>query len=440
MAFGLFAFTLKWFPWWLTAGVAGMAVLGNWLILHRIVGSRVSRHARGWDVGIVTYPLMVMLLIVVFRDHLAIAALAWMIMAFGDGLATLVGKALDGPRLPWNRTKSWSGLGAFLLGSAIGGFVIGEWMGWGRGLPIAIAILTAAVVESLPLGIDDNVTVPIAAAVPLLIFGYEPWHAYVIPDQWGWIVVNTVLAAIGYVARSVDLSGAVGGWVLGAIIILFAWWPMYVALLAFFAIGSGATKLGYRRKAAAGLAQEKGGRRSFSHAFSNVGVAAICALAWSRYSRSHWPIDESVIVYLMGIASLATAAADTTASEVGQLAGKRAFLPLTLRRVPTGTEGAISMEGTMAGLGGGFLVAVAGVVAFQRLFTRSQEIAWTAIALITAAALAGSYLESIAGSWNRKLTEPVPNGVLNFFNTAVGAVIFYYLARLEWITEYLRRL
>src|SRR6266511_4337105 len=91
IAFGLFAFTLKWLPWWVAAIVAACAVVGNFIVLHRIVGTRVARHVRGWDAGIVLYPTAVLALILVFRNHLQIAAAAWVILAFGDGFATLIG-------------------------------------------------------------------------------------------------------------------------------------------------------------------------------------------------------------------------------------------------------------------------------------------------------------------------------------------------------------
>src|SRR5688500_17740094 len=84
IAGGLFAVTLRWLPWWAAAGIAFLAILSNWLILHRIVGRGVARHEQGWDAGILLYPLAVLILIVVFRENLAIAAIAWMILAFGD--------------------------------------------------------------------------------------------------------------------------------------------------------------------------------------------------------------------------------------------------------------------------------------------------------------------------------------------------------------------
>jgi uncharacterized protein (TIGR00297 family) len=126
------------------------------------------------------------------------------------------------------------------------------------------------------------------------------------------------------------------------------------------------------------------------------------------------------MLWIAAIASLATAAADTTASEIGQLAGRRAFLPLTLKRVPPGTEGAVSVEGTLAGAAAAIVVSMVGVGLASRQV--SLEVPW-ALAIVSAAAVAGSLLESVAGSWNRTQREPVPNGALNFFNTLAGALI-----------------
>lgn len=432
---GFAALLLKFFPWWASAGVAAAAVASNWLVLPRLLPS-IARAKR--DVGIILYPAVVALLIVVFRDRLHFAAIAWALLAFGDGFATLIAKLVRTPSLPWHREKSWGGLVAFLVFGGAASLAVGAWMGWWRPVTIVLVTLAAAIVESLPLGIDDNVTVPFASAVALIVLGFEPAFPYgVWPSTQWWLIANGALALAGYLTRSVTFSGALGGFVLGAILLFGAGWPLYVALLAFFVVGTGVTKLGYARKARLGLAQESGGRRGFSHAFSNVGVAAICAIAMSRITRMQvadveWPF----IALLMGVASLATAAADTTASEVGQLIGRRAFLPLTLRRVEVGSEGAISIEGTLAGLKAGFLVALAGAVAAN--YAYEVELRLDLVLALTACAFLGSYLESIAGSWNRRYGSPLPSGVLNFFNTAAGAILFYWAARLFHVVEWHR--
>jgi uncharacterized protein (TIGR00297 family) len=415
-------------PWRWAVVVCLAAAAGNWLILHRLVGRWVSRHERGWDWGIVIYPLAVGVLIATFNWHVELAAVAWVLLAFGDGFATVVGRALPVAPLPWNRAKSWGGLIAFILFGGAASFGIAAWFGMMDSLTTAIVVATlaAALAETLPLGVDDNITVPFAAAAALAIFGIEPFvisePAIDWPLLWPWIAANAVLAIVGWLAKSVDLSGAIAGCLLGMILIIGGGPALYVALLLFFILGTLCTKLGYRRKAAAGLAQEKGGRRGASHAFANVGVAAICAVACWR--------GLGLVPLFMGITALATAAADTVASEVGQLIGKRTFLPLTFRRVERGTEGAISLEGTLAGIAAAAIVAIAATVMVVRqlspAFTGKVTIARSHVELtIVAASFLGSYLESIAGSWNRRHGSPISNGALNFFNTAAGAALFW---------------
>jgi uncharacterized protein (TIGR00297 family) len=419
IAFGLLAVCLQWLNWRVAAGVCLLAVIANWLILHRIVGKRVSRHERGFDAGIILYPAVVGLLIIVFNWHIEIAAIAWVILAFGDGVATIAGRRVPIAPLPWNRAKSWGGFLSFLAAGSAAAVGIALLYGAPPIIVVLAAVLVSAIVESLPSGIDDNVTVPLAAAATLAVLAITPLVGEVIhpPILWGWIALNTVLAIVGYFVRGVDVSGAIFGWVLGAIIIA-ASPAMYIALLTFFVIGTACTKLGYRRKAATGLAQERGGRRSAEHAFANAGVAAICAIAVWR--------GLGLVPLFMGITALATAAADTAGSEIGQLIGRRAFLPTSFRRVERGTEGAISIEGTLAGVLAALAVAFAATaMVVHRIrpgFMGGVEISKTnVITVVTLCAFLGSYIESVAGTYLRD----VPNTTMNFFNTAVGAMLFW---------------
>jgi uncharacterized protein (TIGR00297 family) len=230
----------------------------------------------------------------------------------------------------------------------------------------------------------------------------------------------------------VNRSGLIGGAMLGCALIHFGGWHLYVVLLAFFVIGSGVTKLGIGTKARSGIAQEEGGCRGFSHAFANVGMAVILAFLAATTS-----FDASVL-WLAAVAALATATADTTASEVGQLLGRRPFMPLTLRRVPVGTEGAISVEGTLAGAAAAIVVAILGAALWRArsvaglLPGDGAGLGGTLLVacIVALAAILGSWLESVAGSWNRTVERPLSNGTLNFLNTAVGALIALALLQL----------
>lgn len=413
IAIGLFAFALAWVTWWQAAAVCALAVAGNLLLLHRIFGRGVARHARGYDFGIVIYPLAVMLLVMLFRERLEIAGAVWGVLAFGDGFATLAGRAVRGPRLPWNRDKTWSGLAAFIAFGFVGAEVVWTWLHGSASLfLVGVTVAVCALVESLPLHVDDNLTVPLAGGATMALL--TAMHDVPQPRlEIGWLVANGVLAILGYLAKGVDLSGLVGGAILGSVVILYGGWQLYLVLLAFFIIGTALTRLGYARKARLGLAQEKGGRRGASHAFSNVGVAAILSVAAAGAHEG--------ALWFAAAAALATAAADTTASEIGQLFGRRTYLPLTFRRVERGTEGAVSLEGTLAGIVAAALVALVAVAA--------SRAGMRMLLLITVAAFAGSYIESVAGSWNRRQARPVPNGALNFFNTAVGAAVLLLLVQ-----------
>ncbi len=422
IAFGFCALLLRWLAPWQAALVAVAAFVHNWKILPLLLGKRIARDARGTDLGILIYPAAVFLLIVAFWNDPGLAAAGWAILAFGDGSATVAGTRIGGPRLPWNRAKTFAGSIAFVAAGGAAAWLIASFVepDPAYALPwIAIAFgaaLVCAIAEGLELNVDDNIVVPLVGGLSLLALSRVsrlPAPALG-TTELAWLGANAVLAAAGLLARSVTRSGALGGFLLGAVMIVFAGWELFVVLLLFFVIGTLATKLGYARKAAEGLAQETGGRRGFSHAWANVGVAAVLALL---VAAAAGPLEG---LWLAAIASLATAAADTTASEIGQLYGQRAFLPLTFRRVPRGTEGAISVEGTLAGAVAGTGVAAAGVA----LVGARAGIPFAEGTFITAAAaIFGSYLESIAGSWNRTRTKPVPNGALNFFNTLAGAMI-----------------
>jgi uncharacterized protein (TIGR00297 family) len=406
----------------LSALLALGALAFNVLLLPRIGGRSLWRdheHDAGSALGILLYPLTVLLLILLFWKHLEIAAAGWGILAFGDGMAAVVGIAFGTKKLPWNPQKSWAGSLAYVVFGTLAAASLLVWTAparyeWSFALAIAgAATLLAAALESVPEGLDDNLAVPLLASV--FLFGLALSHG-----RWGGLVagglltraaiglgVNLVLAGLAWAAKTVDLSGVIGGILVGTVIYAFLDWKGFLVLLAFFVLGSAATKLGYRRKAAANLAQEKGGRRGARHAFANCGVAAVCAL----FSQATPFLALSIFAFA---GAFATAAADTASSEIGQLLGRRTFLLTTLKPVPRGTEGAVSLEGTLAGIAAAAILASIG--ALVGLY------AWIGVVPVVIAAFLGSTFESLVGAALEK-RRLLDNEALNFLNTLVGAVL-----------------
>jgi uncharacterized protein (TIGR00297 family) len=427
MGFGLCALLLKWLSPWQAALLALAAFLFNAFVLPHVGGKTIARDRRGHDTGILLYPLAVLALILVFPGRLDIAGTVWMIMAFGDGAATLLGRLIGRRPLPWNPDKTWIGFFAFIEVAILPAYLTSLFLraepdALPRFVIIGLTVIICAVAESLRTGIDDNIVVPFAGCVTMYALGAVNSLAFPQLDRlgWIWLAVNSVLALIGYAARGVTFGGLVGGWILGAVLIVFGGWPLYAVLLAFFTIGTLATKLGYHRKASLGLAQEGGGRRGFRHAFANVGLAALIALLIGTTEFS------PALLFFMAASALATAAADTAGSEIGQLLGKRAFLPLSFRRVDRGTEGAVSIEGTLAGLGAAILVALVAVL-LQHYRASARLLL---IGVVAGSGFIGSYLESVLGSWNRRRAIPIPNDVMNFVNTIFGAAVCALLWKL----------
>ena len=109
----------------------------------------------------------------------------------------------------------------------------------------------------------------------------------------------------------------------------------------------------------------------------------------------------------------ATAAADTVSSEIGQAFGRTTYLVTSFTRVPAGTEGAVSLEGTLAGVAASTVPAAfaAGV----------SLITWPGAAVVVAAAFVGTTLESYLGATLQR-TDAIDNEVVNFANTLAGGL------------------
>jgi len=169
-----------------------------------------------------------------------------------------------------------------------------------------------------------------------LVLSEGYWSAALAPRRFLGVLgigalVSLGAAVVAYRARAIDRSGAAAGWVLATAIYAFLGWRGFVLLAAFVVLGSGATRWGYQRKAAAKLAQVAGGRRSARHAVANAGVATGCAVfaATTPYPELYLPAFA---------AAFAAAAGDTLSSEIGQLRlVARCSSPPSrrLRRAPT---------------------------------------------------------------------------------------------------------
>ena len=115
------------------------------------------------------------------------------------------------------------------------------------------------------------------------------------------------------------------------------------------------------------------------------------------------------------VASLATKLSDTFASEVGKAYGKTTYLSTSFKRVPPGTEGAVSLEGTLAGVLGSLLLTGLGLAA--GLISRA------AVAPCLLAAFVATNVESLIGAVAQDRFALLTNELVNGIMTVVGAAV-----------------
>ncbi|MBA3534805.1 MAG: DUF92 domain-containing protein [Ardenticatenales bacterium] len=163
------------------------------------------------------------------------------------------------------------------------------------------------------------------------------------------LFLGVAMAAGGYRKQSLSESGAIAAALVGAIIFGLGGWAWGVLLVAFFVGSSALSAYNPRHKAQVAAEKfDKGSRRDWGQVLANGGWATLLALLmW--LSPAPWLFPALV-------GTLATVTADTWATELGTLSAQPPRLITTWQTVPPGTNGAISLLGTMASLVGALFI------------------------------------------------------------------------------------
>ena len=433
MSMGVFALLLRALTWWQAALCAIAALLFNAAVLPRAGGRTIIRPAdasRGYPLGILLYPFSVLLLILAFPARLDIAAAAWGILAFGDGAATLAGRRWGRHRLAWNADKSLEGLLAFIAAGGSAAVFLAWWTAPAIAPPPAfafiivaplLAALAAGLVETVPIALDDNISVPASAAAVLWLGSLVTAAAWmsnrdaVAANLLPALIVNTAAATGGWLLRTVRVSGMIAGWAIGVAVFACLGLQGWMLLFLTFLVAAITSRMGLKKKALLGIAEERGGRRGAGNAFANTGLAAVAAVA-----AVATPFPDAALVAFVAV--LATGGGDTVASEIGKAWGGKTYLPTTLAAVRPGTPGAVSFEGSAAGILGALSLAACGALL-------GLVPAWTVWAVV-AGAIAGSIIESALAA-TLESARIVNNDVLNFVNTATGAIVAIAIVRMS---------
>lgn len=134
--------------------------------------------------------------------------------------------------------------------------------------------------------------------------------------------------------------------------------------------------------------------------------------------------EHAAIFRIAYVAALASKLSDTLGSELGKAYGKSTYLITTLRSVPRGTEGAVSLEGTLSGIVGSIAIA-AFASALNVLPPGSQPV----LICVLAAFVATTAESFIGAAWQSEERPWLTNEFVNFAMTAIGAGVAVCLGK-----------
>jgi uncharacterized protein (TIGR00297 family) len=267
------------------------------------------------------------------------------------------------------------------------------------------------------------VALPFAAASIVL---QTHWWAADEPRVVFWTLgLSLAFGLIAWLLRSATPGAAVAGATITAALIyttaplpFYPWRTALTPVLAFFLLTALATRAGRKHKERLGTAEKRKGREA-AQAAANLGVAV---WACNDLLRA-WLLDQPrfarlaftpTLLFSAGLAALSEAAADTVSSEIGQTMKSQPRMITTWKKAEPGTDGAISLGGTLAGIVAGTLVAGAGAWALQG----GVKMFWIA----AAGGTFGLFFDSLLGATLERIGW-LNNDAVNFLST-VSAAIF----------------
>jgi uncharacterized protein (TIGR00297 family) len=229
------------------------------------------------------------------------------------------------------------------------------------------------------------------------------------------LVLLTIGALVSIWTGKLTIIAGITGILLGLVIFIGTGWLGLLLMAFFFLLGTFATAWKRNKKEAWKIAERNKGRRSASQVLANGGMAGILAILAIIFPEK----ADLLTLLIAGVFSSATA--DTLSSELGSLYGSCFFNIISFRKEARGLDGVISLEGTIIGIVGSFLVALVTSLGYGW----GVHILWIVIA-----GTVGNLTDSLLGATMER-HGLLPNDLVNFLNTLVGAVVMFLLLKIH---------
>ena len=203
-----------------------------------------------------------------------------------------------------------------------------------------------------------------------------------------------------------------GGWISAGVLGSILWgclsWQGWISVVIYLLLGSIVTKIGYKFKKQKGIAELRGGSRGPE----NVWGSAATGLFFAVMIKFNF---ANIFFYKIGFAaSFAAKLADTFGSEIGKRFGRNTYLITSLKKVDRGTEGGISLEGTLASLVGAIFMASV-MVSLSIITTQKQFL------IVSISGFLATISESIIGAKFQEKYK-LSNELVNSIQTSISSI------------------
>ena len=210
-----------------------------------------------------------------------------------------------------------------------------------------------------------------------------------------------------------------GGWISAGILGTILWgclsWQGWVSVVIYLLFGSLVTKIGFKFKKEKGIAEKRDGSRGPENVWGSAATGLFLAIM-TKFNAAN------VLLFKIGFAaSFAAKLADTFGSEIGKRFGKDTYLITSLKKVERGTEGGISLEGTLASVMGSIFMTFI-MILLSIISTKSQFI------IVAVSGFLATLSESIIGARFQNKYK-LSNEIVNAIQTSIASVfaIFSHL-------------
>ena len=280
-------------------------------------------------------------------------------------------------------------------------------------LTVIFGIIAAVLLKTILLKYEDSLVIEaVGIAMTMWLIRELNYQADLLMVVVA-VIVGFTFGYFAFRAKTADLSGLFSAALIGIILLIFAapqgtqW---FLIMLTFFILGSAATKYKFEYKKRIGVDQGRGGARGYRNVFANGIVAAAAAVLFGVFQQP--------VFVVMYVGCVATAAADTLASEIG-VTGGIPYMITTLKKVPIGTNGGVTPTGEFVALLGSFTVSL--VALLLKVITPEMMI------ICTIAGFVGTNIDSIVGALfeNRGFFGNAGTNLLATIGGGVFAVVLY---------------